>query len=295
MPRVTKQTTKPKKKPRENSILSRAVPVASVRSTYLRTVIYGENRVGKTTFACTFPKPLLLVSYEPADAGGVESVTDVDGVEVLQLGTKDELLNLAAELKNGSPYKTHVLDTGTSFQDAVLRELLGLEKLPEQLGFGTVGKTNYIRRAEITKESLRPFMGLPAHTVVLNKEKDHRPRDKDNYDFTPPFVAGLKLDSFIASDMGGAITGWLHDCCPYVCRLYLTPETEEQGIKVAGKVRTVSKETGRQERRLLLQLQPNFAAGFRAPTRVKVPDYVRIANDGRGFQILWDIIQGKGR
>ena len=115
-------------------------------------------------------------------------------------------------------------------------------------------------------------MSLPANTLVLNKEKDHRPRDKDVTDMTPKLVAGLKLDSFIASDLGGSTVGWLHDVCPYICRLYLaereeTVEVEKKGVKLK-QVNLVK------ERRLLMQLQPNFAAGFRAPTSVKVPDYI---------------------
>ena len=272
MPAISKQHPTKTVKKQSGSILNRARSVADVRPEHIRMTVYGENRVGKTTFACTWPKPLLLVSYEPADAGGTESVSDVEGVEVLQLKTRDEMLQLCEELKEESPYKTHVLESGTSFQDALLCEILGLEKLPEQMSFGGVKKEQYFARADQTKECLRKFMSLPANTLVLNKEKDHRPRDKDVTDMTPKLVAGLKLDSFIASDLGGSTVGWLHDVCPYICRLYLaereeTVEVEKKGVKLK-QVNLVK------ERRLLMQLQPNFAAGFRAPTSVKVPDYI---------------------
>lgn len=275
MPSI-KQQHPTKTAPKRTGILARAKPVAELRPEFVRMVVYGENRVGKTTFACTWPKPLLLVSYEPADAGGTESVADVDGVEVMQLHTKDELIELADALKDDNPYETVCLDTGTSFQDAVLCELLGLDKLPEQMSFGGIRKEVYQRRSEIVKESLRTFVRIPAHTLILNKEKDHRPREKDSMDMTPKLVAGLKLDSFIASDLGGSTVGWLHDVCPYICRLYVAEqeETVEQEIGNTGKKVTKTQQTGRKERRLLMQLQPNFAAGFRAPTRIEVPDYI---------------------
>ena len=288
MPSITKQHPTKVVKKQTGSILNRARPVAEMRAEYTRMVCYGDNRVGKTTFGCTWPKPLLLVSYEPAEAGGAESVTDVDGVEVLQLKTRDEMLQFCEEMKDGSPFKTHVLDTGTSFQDALLCGILGLEKLPEQMAFGAVKKEQYFARADQTKECLRKFMSLPANTLVLNKEKDHRPRDKDAVDMTPKLVAGLKLDSFIASDLGGSTVGWLHDVCPYICRLYLADkeETTEKSMGNGAKIKKT--EVIGKERRLLMQLQPNFAAGFRAPTRIQVPDYLSEPT----FDKFWKLVNG---
>lgn len=290
MPSITKQHPTKVVKKQTGSILNRAKAVADVRPEYVKMVVYGGNRTGKTTFACTWPKPLLLVSFEPAEAGGTESVSDVDGVEVIQLKTREEMLTLCEELKEGSPYKTHVLDTGTSFQDAILCELLGLDKLPEQMSFGGVPKQTYFTRADQVKECLRKFVGLDAHTLILNQEKDHRPRDKDTVDMTPKLVAGLKLDSFIASDLGGSSVGWLHDVCPYICRLYIADEEEEVEMKLSAGGKTLKKTqlTGNKERRLLMQLQPNFAAGCRAPTRIKVPDY--LANPT--FDRFWKLLQG---
>ena len=272
MPAISKQHPTKVVKKSSGSILNRARSVAEVRPEHVKMTVYGGNRTGKTTFGCTWPKPLLLVSYEPAEAGGTESVSDVDGVEVIQLKTREDMLTLCEELKDGSPYKTHVLDTGTSFQDAILCEILGLEKLPEQMSFGGVKKEQYFARADQVKEAMRKFMGLPAHTLVLNQEKDHRPRDKDTTDMTPKLVAGLKLDSFIASDLGGSTVGWLHDVCPAICRLYVAEREEMIEVEKKGvKLKQVSMV---RERRLLMQLQPNFAAGFRSPTSVKVPDYI---------------------
>ena len=272
MPAISKQHPTKTVKKQSGSILNRAKSVADVRPEYVRMVCYGGNRTGKTTFACTWPKPLLLVSFEPAEAGGTESVADVDGVEVLQIKTREDMLQFCEELKDGSPYATHVLDTGTSFQDAVLCGILGLDRMPEQMSFGGVKKEQYFARADQVKEAMRKFMTLPAHTLVLNQEKDHRPKDKDITDMTPKLVAGLKLDSFIASDLGGSTVGWLHDVCPYICRLYLA-EREEQ-VEVEKKGVKLKQINLIKERRLLMQLQPNFAAGFRAPTSIKVPDYL---------------------
>ena len=69
MPQISKQH--PTRAPSSNSgsILDRAVPVGKMAATPIKLLIYGVNRVGKTTFACCAAKPLLLLSFEPAQAG----------------------------------------------------------------------------------------------------------------------------------------------------------------------------------------------------------------------------------
>ncbi len=56
------------------SILDRAVNVATVGGGHKKVCLYGQNGRGKTTCAVLFPKPLLLVSFEPTRSGGANSV-----------------------------------------------------------------------------------------------------------------------------------------------------------------------------------------------------------------------------
>ena len=263
------------------SVLSRAVDVSTVSTPYIKINIYGVNRVGKTTLACTFPKPLLLISFEPAEAGGAESVADVPGVMFLQdqkhfTGTKG-FQAIVDELKSDTGYKTVVLDGLTSMQDRILAEQLGLDKLPEQQEFGGVGKVTYQKRSEMMKEALRPFMGLKKNLVVLAKEKDHRPKeDKEKMDFTPAFLRKMGLDSYYASEVGGSIAGWVQDVCPYIVRMFLAPEVVTKKIKVPGTNKEVERteETGRTIHRLRILYHPNFATGSRTLRSINLPEYL---------------------
>lgn len=281
MPAVTKTTMKTSSKPSSSSILEKAVDVSTVSTPYIKINIYGGNRVGKTTLACTFPKPLLLISFELAEAGGAESVADVQGVRFLQdqkhfIGTKG-FQALVEELKQDTLYKTAVLDGLTSMQDRILAELLGLEKLPEQQEFGGVGKATYQKRSEVMKEALRPFMGLKKNLVILAKEKDHRPKeDKEKMDFTPAFLRKMGLDSYYASEVGGSIAGWVQDVCPYITRMFLAPETVTKKIKVPGTNKEIDRteETGRTVHRLRILYHPNFATGSRTLRSIGLPEYL---------------------
>lgn len=95
------------------SIASRIKPVAEIVSpeSYL---FYGRSGTGKTTLACSFPTPLLLLDINDR---GTDSVTDVKGVEVLQCRTWEDLEEAYWFLEGGTKYKTVVLDTITQMQN----------------------------------------------------------------------------------------------------------------------------------------------------------------------------------
>ena len=69
--------------PKTGSLLSQARPVSEVVETYVRMCLYGPNRTGKTTLACQFPKPAILIALEPNKTGGAVSVSKIPGVEYL--------------------------------------------------------------------------------------------------------------------------------------------------------------------------------------------------------------------
>lgn len=287
MPTVTKQTTKP---PTPNSrsngsVLARAVPVSEIADDWIKIAVYGKNRTGKTTLACQFPKPLLLIACDPNQTGGAKSVKKVPGVEYIKMESVKDLASLAVELRDpnartpkgtrAGDIKTHVLDTATSIQDMVLQDLLDLPAIPEQLDWGTATRDQYRARSEKTRELLRLFLNLQANTVVLAQEKDHNPPDRDK----PEILRGSQAESFFASDLGGATVGWLHDACDYICRLYLDKETKEvkrQTKLPNGKVneRVDVVETGKIVRRLRTLYHPNFAAGFRTERPQDIPEYL---------------------
>jgi hypothetical protein len=266
-PRPTPNRTQP-----TGSILSRAVPVAEVGDDSIKIVLYGQNRVGKTYLACQFPKPLLLVDMEPnSKGGGSRTVRRVQGVTYLKVTTSKDAIALAHELKGGEKFQTVVVDSATGYQDLILREILELPKVPEMLSWGMVSRDHYRARSEKTREALRPFLDLDCHVVITAKEKDHNPPDRDK----PEIIRGSQLESFFASDLGGATVGWLHDACDYICRLYIEKEVVRKKVRQANQEIEVDVETGKNVRRLRTMYHPNFAAGFRSEFPDRVPEYIQ--------------------
>ena len=291
MPSVEKQNPKQVVRPQNNgSILSGAIPVEQVENRFINMVLYGINRVGKTTLACQFPKPLLLISFEPGTSGGSASVRKVQGVHFVRITKKADAIALARELRTDKVYKTHVLDTCTSLQDSILQELMGLEDAPAvQLNWGTVPEDYYRERSEQAKEVMRFFRDLPAHTVFVAQEKDHNPVKEERN----RLVRGPRLESFFAADLGSATVKWMHDACDYVGRLYLAPEVKETVVeRVVNGVKKQFKnqvETGKWVRRLQTMFTPPFFAGFRSATPGMVPEFIHEPT----FEKILKVINGE--
>lgn len=296
------------------SLLARAVPASELDSDLIKMVIYGPNRVGKTWLACTFPKPLVLVCFELSPTGGARTVKKVPGVDVIRVVPSDRKKLRKGEIRYtdcdqycadllGSNYLTAVVDSVTSMQDMVLKEILGWSQLPDQIEVGTITTDQYRERSEITRKILRGFINLPMHTIFTAKEKDMNPpeekkvskRGKPVPDMRPKFIRGMQLESFVAPELGGATVGWLLDCCDYIGRLYMDKEVETvtNRLEINGKEHISEDwvETGRFVRCLRCQYHPNFAAGFRSehpeavPEVIVEPTYEKIAAVIRGEKL----------
>lgn len=261
----------------------------------MKVLLYGGNRVGKTTLACKFPKPILLVSFEPVMSGGATSVRKEPGVKYLRIDTVDRAFALADELGSDAYYKTHVIDTCTSLQQVVLTNVLGGKDV-QLIRKGLVPDGKYVERAEQTRELLWAFLKLPAHTVVCGKEKDHTPLPEKN--FTAKMVRPLRQESYVSVELGGGTAGWIQDACDCVVRLSVEKEVRIEEHKTElddGEVMVTQTEveTGDIIRRLRTKKHPNFFAGLRSDNPDVVPEYIDEKSPDRMYGRLMKAIRGE--
>lgn len=109
------------------SIEDRIKPIEDVEP-YLTVLCYGQAGRGKTVFACSFPKPLLLLDIREE---GQDSVADVAGVELLAVERWQDLEDAYWMLSTGkTKYKSVVIDQLTAMQALAMaetRERLGMK------------------------------------------------------------------------------------------------------------------------------------------------------------------------
>ncbi len=298
------------------SILSNAVPVTHLMEEWVKMCIYGRNRSGKTTLACQFRKPLLLISSEPDSCGGAMSVGNMDGVYLQRISHKllgqdstgrwlnaddkrcvikdslrgtDKLAAITAELQQAELtstvyFRTVVLDTATSLQELHLTEIMRWAEPPSiQPNAKAVGKDNYQYRAEKWRRSLIPLLDLrQCNVVILCQEKDHN-ASTDDFGGKAKLLHTMQSGSFMAPALGSTNAQWLQDECGYIIQIYEDEVTEEVSIP------TVTPDgqpappmiqrvgTGKRQRHLRLLYHPNFAAGGRWQFDRNTPEFVTAA------------------
>lgn len=292
MPKIERQSVPAKRTEFPvGSVLATAVPVTSLREERVKVCIYGRNRAGKTTLACMFRKPILLVSAEPDENGGATSVSDMDGVVISRVTPPNvpipgdkvrgsaKVVAIADELSRSNPFATVVLDTVTSLQDVILVELLGLTKVPELMSWGMVPDGMYQQRAEKLRETIRPLLRLNnCNVVVLAQEKDHNAAEERGG--KNKILHTMQQGSFMAPALGATNAQWLQDNCGYVIQIYEDEVMQEMAIPQMGpdgkamppSIQRVG--TGKRARHLRLLYHPNFAAGGRWTYSRDMPEYV---------------------
>lgn len=81
----------------------------------LSMLVYGRSGTGKTTFAGTWPKPILLLDIKDK---GWDSIKSIDGIKVLPVSDWVEIEQVYWMLnKSDHPFKTVVIDTVTQLQE----------------------------------------------------------------------------------------------------------------------------------------------------------------------------------
>ena len=229
-------------------------------------VLYGKSGTGKTVLASTFPKPALLIG---ADEDGTRSVTDVKDLFYVRISKSEELITLVEYTRTTLNYSTVIVDTTSQFYNLVLREILNVEKLPEQKAWGMVTQAQYQQCSLQVKEKLRTTLALVRYgvnVVLLAQERN----------FNEEQTSDIMLPS-VGPALGPAVVGWMNPACDYVCQTFLKQKTMTKTGPMKGKdgkplvTRVVVPGAD-----FCLRTLPDavYMSKFRAPKGTKVPEYL---------------------
>jgi len=160
-------------------------------SATLNMLIYGAPGVGKTTFAASAPKPL-IINLE----GGEKSIMDRD-VDLAQASTVDDVKEaLEAGVSNG--YKTIVFDSLTRYSEILMEHIIHQERRdkPQIQDWGTL--------VSRIKKMVWHLQGRNIHTIFICHEKESQDQDR--------FILRPKLNGDLMQSVPGIVdvVGYLH-------------------------------------------------------------------------------------
>lgn len=238
------------------TILDKIVPVGEVER-YFKLALYGRSGSGKTRFACSFPKPLLIIGAED----GTLSVRGDKGVEFFPLEKSEELVTLQTVYSN---YATIVLDTATMLQDLILKEILGLEEIPVQKSWGMAKRDEYSQCGIKTKEFLRRMLEAKCHTVIISQEKEY-----DVKESLPDLIV-----PYVGSALQPSTANWLHPSCDFVLQNFVRGRVERKEIKIGKTVQESFETTDEPEYCLRTTPHPVYLSKVRTPRGKEIRDVI---------------------
>lgn len=260
----------------KTNVLSRIAPVKKTSVGRLKVSVYGLPKVGKTRFACTFPKPMLLIGAED----GTDSVQGVDGVDFVQLQHTQEMFDIIELLKTGK-YASCAIDTATKLRDMRISEIKGLGKTVIQKSFGFAGREEWMQCSADLKEIFAALLDLPRtqelNVVVIAQEGNRGKEDTSSEELLRPQIGGA---------VGKALGDFIDAECSYICqaliREQITRTTKTVGSKVvggktiAGRQIVVEEKTGKKEYCIRIGPHESYITGFRIGLgrEEEIPDYI---------------------
>lgn len=285
MPRVEKQTTATKAKPKAapaTGVLARIKPISEDRDPSIKIMLYGRSGSGKTSLWSTFPKPILAMVCSGGNQLGelksIDTPENADTIFRVAINESSEIRTVLDHVAENGGYATIVLDHASGLQDLILKEILGVDQLPAQSSWGMASQQQYGQCILQSKEILRALLKSTANVVVVaqerafNTEEDGKGGSSD------------VLKPYVAAGLSPSLSSWLNTGVDYICQCFIRQKEVIRKTSVAGK--TVEKVEKTKGVEFCLRCAPHetYMTKFRLPKKNSLPesivdpDYEKIVN-----------------
>lgn len=279
---IKKGSTKPAPKPvqkKVNKLPTRKPEELTGSSSW---VIYGRSGSGKTTFAGSFPKPILFLDCKDE---GTDSLLGLEEVEVMDITDTDDLEMVYEYLVNNpEAYKTVVLDTVSNLQQIVVEEIsqkkAKVSKKPAG-SFGSLTRQDWGAVSEYMKMWLVNYRDLSKEhgieIVFIAQDRAFNLEDADSEDGAVTPEVGPRLSPSIASTLNAAVS--------IIANTFIRVRTIKTKDPKTGKRSSKQK----MEYALRLGANPIYVTKARKSKDIELPDYV----DDPDYESVMDAIKDK--
>ncbi len=260
-----------------------AVEVSQLAASGLKVLVFGVSGTGKTTFACTFPKPLFLIRPEEVEDGSI-SVRNVAGVFTGPPITDVEQLDQIIQgQRRTNRYKTIVLDGITRLQDHVVKKHMGLQDVPVQQTYGGVPQADWNLIGISMKEHLRDLLKLAdtgTNVVLVGGERTVGESDNKNVVLPNPMI-------MVALSPG--TSGFVHETCDYNFHSFKRRKVIMVKKTVMGKEVNAEVTTDKMEFCLHIDAHELYGTKFRKPKDKTIPEVLSDPNYDKVAGIIKEV------
>lgn len=254
----TKTKAPTSRRPLKSEIASRIKPVAKAGKPR-SSVIYGRSGTGKTTLACSWPGPKLLIDIKDE---GTDSVSDLKDVDVLEVEEWSDLDDIYWMLKDGShKYRTVIIDTLTQAQSILVNEIAGHKvKSGKAAGdWGTMSKQDWGEVSSRLKTLVSNFRDLPMEVVFIAQDRVFNIDEEADDNALEPEI-GPRLMPSVRDHVCAAVS--------LVGHTFIRENITKKKVK--------GREVERRSEEYCLRLGPNayYITKLRKPIDVELPEFL---------------------
>lgn len=247
----------------------------------VRMLLYGKSGTGKTTFAATFPDPILWLlcsgGNKPGELRSIDTPENRRRITPRIVSSTDQLKGY---IDKAEGFATVVLDHASGLQDLTLKEILGLEELPAQKSWGMARQQDYGQSALMCKELFRALLNCPGNVVIIAQERNFGPGEDSGSDI---------IQTTVSAALTPSVTGWLGPACDYVVQTFIKPKMEQVKAMIGGKEHLTQKRGIGVEYCLRTGPHDTYQTKFRVPKGTPLPEYLTDPN----YQQVVDLIKGR--
>ena len=268
MPRASKTTApkKPTKKKATGGIASRIQSMGEREIPGMKVNVYGQSGTGKTRFWSTWPQPTLVIlasgGDDPGELISIDTPANRKGIDELVIQKLSDINELVEAIKSGelNKYETVVLDHASGLQDIAVKELLGLENSPVQMGWGTASQQQWGQIGLAMKEALRHLLGLKQNVLIIAQQREFNVDNESD-----------QLMPYVASALSPSVVGWLNPAVDYIVQTYKRNKVVTKTKKIAGKEVEQTVQTDEVEYCLRVGPHSMFTTKFRTASEDELP------------------------
>ena len=179
------------------SIADKITPVKALPKV-LSMLVYGRSGTGKTTFAGSFPGPILLLDIREK---GTDSLANLENIDVISVDKWSEVEEVFWYLKKEKKYKSVILDQVSSMQDIAMQHAMaeeGKEVMSQRL-WGVVSglmKTWLLNYRDLVDEGI--------NVLFIAHDRASKGESSEDDDTIDPQV-GARLMPSVAGTLNGAV------------------------------------------------------------------------------------------